>query len=82
MNSDNRFGMCCNCPARMSDGRIFTNWLADERINYYIQSANNIYDSTEYRLFLQKYGGNIMAGERVFLDANKRCNFNNIANRQ
>ena len=81
MNSDNRFGLCCSCPARMSDGRIFTNWTSAERINYYVQMANNIYDSTDYRLFLQKNGARIMAGERVFLDNQKRCNFNNIANR-
>lgn len=81
MNSDNRFGICCNCPARMSDGRIFTNWLSDERLNYYIQSANDIYDSTDYRLFLQQNAARIMAGERMFLDNSKRCNFNNIAKR-
>lgn len=75
MNADNRYGNCCNCPARMSDGRIFTNWVADERINYYIQSANNIYDSTEYRLFLQSNADKLMNTDLDFLNSKKRCNF-------
>ena len=27
MNSDNKFGECCKCPAKMNDSRIFTNEL-------------------------------------------------------
>lgn len=73
MNSDNKFGECCNCPAKMSDARLFTNYMSTSQITAHIKETNNIKDEHEYRLFLQKNGNTIMANERDFLRKNKMC---------
>ena len=41
-------------PARMSDGKIFTNYLLNSKLNGYIQNLNNINNEHEYRFLLQK----------------------------
>lgn len=43
-------------PARMSDGRIGTNWQPDALINQNIQKREGIRSNWEYRQFLQKQG--------------------------
>ena len=48
--SNNRF---LNCPARMDDGRHFTNYSPNVNINTKIQNDNNLKkDSNAYRKFL------------------------------
>lgn len=75
MNSDNKFGECCKCPAKMDDSRLFTNYLQNSKLNTYVKRVNDIKDDNMYRLFLQENGLKIMENERKFLDENKRCNF-------
>tara|TARA_B100000242_G_C42692848_1_gene324330 strand:+ start:29 stop:289 length:261 start_codon:yes stop_codon:yes gene_type:complete len=75
MNSDNKFGECCKCPAKMDDSRLFTNYLPNSKLNSYVKKVNGITDDNMYRLFLQENGEKIMENERKFLDENKRCNF-------
>jgi len=75
MNSDNRFGECCKCPALMDDSRLFTNYLPSSKLNQYVKKVNNISNENEYRAFLQKNGSKIMNNERSFMSLNKRCNF-------
>jgi len=75
MNADNKFGECCKCPAKMSDGRIFTNHLSSSKTNCYIQKLNNIKNHTEYRHFLQKNAEKLINNENNFLQNNKKCNF-------
>ena len=76
MNSDNQFGKCCKCPARMSDGRIFTNWLPRKRLNLYLQIGTKTTESShDYRLHLQNNGVQLMKSELEYLDVNKKCKF-------
>ena len=75
MNSDNKFGECCKCPAKMNDGRLFTNYLPNSTLNSYVKKVNNITSENDYRQFLQKNGSKIMDNERTFMSLNKKCNF-------
>lgn len=75
MNLDNKFAQCCGCPAQMEDGRIFTNYMNNTRLNEYIKDANDITNNHEYRLFLQKNAEKMMNYEKSFLDKNKRCQY-------
>ena len=75
MNSDNKFGECCKCPALMDDSRLFTNYLLNSKLNSYVKKVNGISDDNMYRLFLQKNGSKILNNERRFMSVNKKCNF-------
>ena len=75
MNSDNKFGECCKCPAIVDDSRLFTNYLLNSKLNSYVKKVNGITDDNMYRLFLQQNGSKIMNNERTFMSTNKRCNF-------
>ena len=50
MNSDNKFGECCKCPALMNDSRLFTNYLLNSKLNTYIKKVNGITDDNIYSL--------------------------------
>ena len=75
MNADNNFGECCKCPAKMSDGRLFTNYLLNSKLNTFIKDVNSIKTEHEYRNFLQKNGEKMINNERTFNEKHKRCNF-------
>jgi hypothetical protein len=75
MNSDNRFGVCCKCPARMSDGRIFTNWLPRKRLNEFLRLGNNLESAHDYRHFLQNNANQLIGSEIKYLEDNKKCSF-------
>jgi len=75
MNSDNKFGECCKCPAKMNDSRIFTNYLLSSKLESYVKQVNGITDDNEYRVFLQKNASTIINNERTFLSINKKCDF-------
>lgn len=77
MNSDNQYGECCKCPAKMNDDRLFNNYLLNSQLNKYIKNVNGLTNENEYRLFLQKNASKIMANERQFSTTNKICDFNN-----
>jgi hypothetical protein len=49
MNSNNQFGKCCNCPAFMSDSRLFTNWETSKTYNYKLGLKLNTDTNTEYK---------------------------------
>ena len=48
MNSDNKFGECCKCPAKMNDSRIFTNYLLSSKLESYVKQVNGITDDNEW----------------------------------
>ncbi len=73
MNSDNKFGECCNCPAQMNDGRQFTNYMLNSKLVSYIKEVNGIKNDTELRHFLQNNGNTIRKNESTFLEKNKKC---------
>jgi hypothetical protein len=47
-------------PARMDDGRIFTDYRPNHTVNDMIRYSNNIMSSYEYRQFLINNGAKIM----------------------
>ena len=75
MNSDNQFGECCKCPAKMDDDRLFKNYLLNSQLNSYIKKVNGVKSENEYRTFLQKNATKIMENERDFSVTNKVCDF-------
>ena len=75
MNSDNKFGKCCNCPALMSDGRFMTNYLSTQKIVTNLKEMNNITDENEFRLYLQKNAVNIIKSQKEYNLKNNNCDF-------
>lgn len=73
-NSDNKFGKCCGCPALMEDGRIYTSFVNNARLNGHVRKINKNSSHHKNRLFLQKNAEKIMANERVYLHTNYMCN--------
>jgi hypothetical protein len=41
-----------NCPALMSDGRLFTDYRPSAYVNDLIRTQNKVYDSYQYRQFM------------------------------
>lgn len=74
-DSDNKFGKCCKCPARMSDGRLFTNYESHSMFNNFVQRVNKITNSHHYRLFLQANADVIKNNDMNYNNSNKRCTF-------
>ncbi|AYV78875.1 MAG: hypothetical protein Edafosvirus42_4 [Edafosvirus sp.] len=54
------------CPAMMSDGRIFTDWRSHTRRDEYIKYKNGIIRDDVYRLFLQENASKFMDNEWNF----------------
>lgn len=52
MNSNNKFGQCCDCPAIMSDSRLFTNWETSKTFNYKLAHKLNVDTNTKYKKLL------------------------------
>ena len=52
------------CPARMSDGRSFTDYRPSNFINDLIRADNNISNSLHYRVFLQNNANTLMDRHR------------------
>lgn len=64
----------CNCPARMDDGRHFTNYGPNCNLNMSIQSDNSILSSYEYRQFLINNGNKLMNKYRTHVVDTMGCN--------
>tara|TARA_S200000501_G_C20583769_1_gene638428 strand:- start:68 stop:367 length:300 start_codon:yes stop_codon:yes gene_type:complete len=75
MNSDNLYGECCKCPAKMNDSRLFTNYLLNSKLVTFIKKVNGIKSDHEFRLFMQQNASKIIEKEREFFLTEKRCNF-------
>ena len=72
MNLDNKFGICCNCPAVMNDSRLFTNYIPHRTYNQQFMNQLQIVNNNEYRYILQHQ-------LQVNDDHNKKCiNSNNF----
>jgi hypothetical protein len=57
-----------NCPVKMSDGRIFTNYeprcVSNDKLNKMLKENNMVSSSYEQRLFLQHNYDKIVEAER------------------
>jgi hypothetical protein len=49
-----------NAPAKMADGRVWSQWQNDAEVNHRIQAKEGIQSNWQYRRFLQRNGMQIM----------------------
>jgi hypothetical protein len=61
------------CPPRMSDARLFTDYRTATRREEYVKYINNIVRDDEYRLFLQQKAETIMDNEWNHYRKTKSC---------
>jgi hypothetical protein len=61
------------CPAKMSDGRLFTDYRTATRREEYVKYINNIVRDDEHRMFNQCNAELIMDGEWQYNKKNKSC---------
>ena len=64
------------CPAEMSDGRIFGEFKTATRRNEYIKYVNGIYSNDQYRLFLQENGLKLADNVFKYHKMNDTCRVN------
>jgi hypothetical protein len=65
-----------NCPALMSDGRIFTYWNSSNELTNRAYNINGIKSSNEGRNFLQNNAVQIMQNERNYQKQWNSCSPN------
>ena len=53
---NNKFGECCNCPALMADGRLFTQYTNRRHYNTEIMRMMNVNNSHQYRTVITNNG--------------------------
>lgn len=61
------------CPAEMSDGRIFGEFKTATRRNEYIKYVNGIYSNDQYRTFLQDNGKQLADNIFNYYKVNDNC---------
>jgi hypothetical protein len=61
------------CPAMMSDGRLFTDYRSSVRTNEHLKRINGIKRDDEYRLFLQNNAKKIMDNQWATMRKYKSC---------
>lgn len=61
------------CPAKMSDGRLLTDYRTAVRREEYVKYINNIVRDDEYRLFLQGNAESIADNEWNYYKKNRSC---------
>ena len=80
MNNNFQDGICYKtsnnkffgCPARMSDGRNFTDYRPDCHVNNLIRQNNSTYNSFQYRMFLTHNAEKLMNLNRTYA-CEKNC---------
>ena len=74
MELDNKFGICCKCPAIMHDSRLFTNYMPHKMYNLEFMQHLQVTNNNEYRNILQN---KLQVNDETL---NKMCNKNNKFN--
>jgi hypothetical protein len=64
------------CPAKMNDGRLLTDYRTAVRREEYVKYINNIVRDDEYRLFLQANSEAIIDNEWKYYKKDKTCDVN------
>ena len=62
-----------DCPALMSDGRVFTDYRPSSYVNDLIRIENKVYDSYSYRQFLISNGLNIIETNDKYNNLKNGC---------
>ena len=67
---NNRFH---DCPARMDDGRHFTDYRQACYVNNLLRMVNNTPDSFDYRMFLTRNAENLQNANRQYIEQKESC---------
>jgi len=70
-----------DCPARMDDGRAFTDYRSSTIVDEMIKYSNNVMSSNDYRQFLIHNGSNLINVSRDYTKeklANGDCNYKEV----
>ena len=71
LTSNNKY---FDCPARMDDGRIFTDYRPSSDVENMIVMSNKIQSSYDYRQFLIHNGNNIVTINNQYTKNKVGCN--------
>lgn len=63
-----------DCPARMDDGRTFTDYRSSSTVDDMIRYSNNVMSSYDYRQFLINNANNIMKVNSQYSTDKVSCN--------
>ena len=78
MDSNNKFGTCCKCPALMQDGRIYTSYAPRRDYNASLMKELKVNNSNDYRSIMQENGQSIIDSVQKNLENSYKCvNVNN-----
>ena len=80
MNSDNKFGQCCGCPALMNQSRDLTLWSSSRNYNNNMMKKMGTTNSNDFRAALQNNAESMIKKTFDEYDSNNKCrnSFNNI----
>ena len=67
-----------DCPARMNDGRHFTDYRPSCHLNNMIRANNNVLNSYDYRMFLTNNASKLMDLNRQY-SCEKNCSTNCVS---
>ena len=73
MNSDNKFGQCCGCPALMNQSRDLTLWTSSRIYNNNMMKKMGTANSNDFRTALQTNTESILKKTLDDYDSNNRC---------
>jgi hypothetical protein len=73
MNCDNKFGICCKCPAISNIPRELTIWKSSRVYNYEMMKKNRINNANDYRALLQSNAVNIIENTYNDFENNFKC---------
>ena len=68
--SNNKYS---DCPARMADGRNFTDYRQSCAVNNLLRSGSNTFNSHEYRMYLMRNGENLINLNRDMAFERNKC---------
>ncbi len=63
-----------NCPARMDDGRHFTDYRPNTYVNSLVRYGNNVMTNESYRQFLIKNANELMRVNALYTEQKNGCN--------
>jgi hypothetical protein len=73
MNSNNKFGICCKCPAITNKTRELTVWSNSHIYDNDVMKKIGITNAHDYRLSLQSNGENIIKNTLNDFEKNYKC---------
>lgn len=62
-----------DCPARMDDGRLFTDYRSNSTVDDMIRFSNNVMSSYDYKQFLIHNANNIMNANKKYIEDKANC---------